>query len=164
MSNLSAGPVWLVAIAAGRHGSTESPSAKGGAALYSRTSFETVEVRFHHAVGHALVPVPARIEGDTIPRLPPLPWYVADPVRFAAECRLLHAAGFKTAVEAAPGGHTGCSLRLQRGAAGPLTVRTGGRYPQEQPTLFDEQGRRLRLTRPWSAERFLVDLASEVHA
>lgn len=158
----SGAPVWLSAIAVSRCDEGEDLTASGEATRYTRERLETAEVRFYQSLGRALVPVQTRIEGNAIPRLPPLPWHVADPARFAAECRLLAAAGFRTAIDAAPNDRPGLSLRVQGDGHRPLTVVTGLRYPLQAPELRDENGRRITLRTPFTPDRFLVDLMREV--
>ena len=162
MRTESGAPVWLSTVAVSRRDWGEDVAAIKEAARYSRERLETAEVRFYQSLGRSLVPVQVQIEGGAIPRLPPLPWHVADPVRFAAECRLLDAAGFKTAIDASPNGQPGLALRVQRNSGRPLTIVTGLGYPLQAPELRDEQGRRIALRVPFSPDRFLVDLVREV--
>jgi hypothetical protein len=137
MSAESATPVWLTAIVAGEH----TP-------------------RFYREAGRAgLEAVTVVVEREAIPGLPALPWHIVDSPRFAAECRLLHAAGITAKVgQASHDGRPAVRIRLHRDGSAPLTVVTGPRYPQEPPVALDERGRRLALPDGWSAERFLVDL------
>jgi len=158
----SGAPVWLSAVAVGGCDWEEDVAADKEAACYTRKRLESAEVRFYQSLGRALVPVQARIEGTAIPRLPPLPWHVTDPVRFAAECRLLAAAGYRTAIDATPNAQPGLSLRVQRDGRRPLTVLTGLGYPLQAPELRDEHGRLVTSRGKWSPERFLVDLVREV--
>ena len=161
MRDACAAPVWLVAVAVSTTDSGEALTVEGEVARYRRERLETTEVRFYQALEHGLAAVPVRVEGHAIPRLPPLPWHVADPVRFAAECRLLDAAGFTTAIEAAPDGRPGLNLRLRRDGGQPLTILTGPGYPQQEPVVLDEGGRRVTARSKWSPDRFLVDLVRE---
>lgn len=158
----SGAPVWLSAVAVSRRDWGEDVSAIKEAARYTRERLETTEVRFYQSLGQSLVPARVQVEGKAIPRLPPLPWHVTDPVRFGAECRLLAAAGFKTAIDAAPNSQPGLALRIQRNGRGPLIVLTGLRYPLQAPELRDEHGGRLALRTPFTPDRFLVDLVREL--
>ena len=122
------------------------------------------EVHFYQQRGPlGLVPAPVRVESESAPKLPPLPWHVADPARFAAECRLLLAGGFRPALQPLrPGARPAVVLQVERDGGEPLTVETGLRHPVAEPLIRDAEGRRLRPRSPWSAERFLVDLLREV--
>jgi proteasome lid subunit RPN8/RPN11 len=150
-------PVWLVAVAVSRNRSTDDVRVAGAAALVNRDCAEEAEVRVYRATERGLLTVRPKIEGVALPRLPPLPWHVADRARFAAECRLLHAAGFATAVDA---NGTGLALQLTRDGR-TLAAVTGPRYPREEPVLYDERGRRVRPRSQWSPDRFLVDVVRE---
>ncbi len=162
MRSLSAEPLSLAAIAVGKHDRREELEAEGHVARSTEDRVTHAEVRFYRETeASGLVPVPIRIEEEAIPALPPLPWHVADPARFAAECRLLDAAGFRTAIDAAPNGCPGLSLRVQRDGGRALTVATGPGYPQRQPALFDDRGRPVAPRSRWSPDRFLVDLMRE---
>ena len=104
-----------------------------------------------------------RIDGEAAPKLPPLPWHVTDTARFAAECRLLLANGFRPALQPVmPGARPAVVLELVRDHGRPLTVETGLRHPNEEPLVRDAKGRRIRLRTSWSPERFIVDLLREV--
>jgi hypothetical protein len=156
-------PLLLAAIAVSTDDRKEELAAQGHVARLTDDRVTQGEIRFHqHLHASGLVPVPIRIEADAIPALPALPWHVADPVRFAAECRLLDAAAFTTAIGPAPGERPGLTLRLRRNGSHPLTVVTGARYPHDAPLLFDGGGRPLGLRGRWSPERFLVDAVEEV--
>ena len=131
----------------------------------TRERCETTEVRFFQAKEPGLLPVPVRVEAEAIPCLPPLPWHIADPARFAAECRLLDAAGFKTGIDTtAPGERLGLRLRAQRDGGRPLTAVTGLRHPHDEPVLLDDRGRPVALAKRWTPTRFLVDLVREAPA
>lgn len=158
----AAAPVWLSAIAVGNEtASEETKMLADGAAVRSRHE-SAQEIRFFRERGlRGLQPVDIRVEGAALPRLPALPWHVADPARFAMECRLLQAAGFRVSVGASPN-EPGVLLRLSRDGAGPITVATGARHPAAKPTLLDERGVPIRTRGTWSSARFLVDLAGEV--
>jgi proteasome lid subunit RPN8/RPN11 len=158
----SGAAVWLTAIAVSRCDRGEDVAASRETVRYTRERLDTTEVGFYQLLGRALVPLQARIEGDALPRLPPPPWHVADPARFAAECRLLAAAGYRTAIDASSNGLPGLSLRVLRESARPLTLVTGPGFPQRAPELHDERGRRLVPRSSWSPDRFLVDLVREV--
>lgn len=162
MREESGAPVWLSAIAVCRRKWSEDVAASADAVRYTRERLESAEVRFFQSLGRRLVPTRARVEADAIPRLPPLPWHVTDPTRFATECRLLAAGGFKTAIEAAPKGQPGLALRVQREGGRTLVVLTGLDYPRKPPELRDGHGRRLVPRTPFSADRFLVDVVREV--
>src|SRR5207249_9056958 len=100
-----------------------------------------------------------RVEAHALPALPALPWHVADPARFAAECRLLHAAGFLPAIAAGGNGERpGLSLSLRRDGQPFLTVLTPPGYPHEPPALVDRRGRAAARLGRWSADRFLIDV------
>jgi hypothetical protein len=105
--------------------------------------------------------VSVRVEAAALPCLPALPWHITDPARFAAECRLLHAAGLSVAIDAHPHKRPGLALRLAADGSRPLTVFTGPDYPYERPVLLDEHGRRVSPRQRWSADRFLVDLVGK---
>ena len=143
MSTETAAPVWLTAIVAGA-----GPP------------------RFHRVAGSAGPRrAPVTVDCEALPGLPALPWHITDSPRFAAEFRLLHAAGVTARIAAEDGGERpGLRVRLQRDGAAPITVVTGPRYPQEAPVALDELGRRLPFDGDWSAERFLVDLVGEPDA
>jgi hypothetical protein len=158
----SAAPIWLTAIAVGEDVIKADASAHGSVVRFSRTCGEAGEVRFHRSVdGRGLVPLEIRVEGEAIPSLPTLPWHITDPVRFAAEFRLLRAAGFSVGVDARPAGrHPGLALRIARDGFA-VTVLTRARYPHEPPVLLGD-GERLVATRiRWSADCFLVDLVGK---
>lgn len=163
MALRSTAPVWLVAVSVADRNTTEELEAEGHIAVLTRASALTNEVRFYRQVdGMGLVPVEVHTEGTAIPGIPPLPWHVADPARFAVEYRLLRAAGFAVSIDPArPDGRLGLTLRLTGNGDRPLTVLTGLRYPHEAPATLDH-ARRAKVTSGWSPERFLVDLAEEV--
>jgi hypothetical protein len=151
--------IWLVAIAVGDERCRDRLDAAGHLARHCSQSDSCQEVRFYREVGRSEpVSVPIRVEQTALPRLPELPWHLADPERFAAECRLLDAAGFKTAIGSADGSR-GVMLRLQRNGR-PVTVATRPGYPRDAPELVDDRGRRVEC-RDWSAGRFLVDVVRE---
>lgn len=158
----SAAPIWLSAIAVGEQLAKSDANAEDSVVRFSRIRDEAGEVRFHrHAAGTGLLPVRIQVEGEAIPRLPALPWHITDPARFAAEFRLLRAAGFSLGVDASRSGrHPGLALRITGDGMSPLTVLTGPGYPHEPPVVLD-QDRRLPSRGRWSADRFLVDLVSK---
>jgi hypothetical protein len=159
MHEESGAPVWLAAIAVGGDRRDESLETKGNVARLSSQSGSSLEIAFYREVGRMhLPPVPIRVEGAALPHLPALPWHVADPMRFAVECRLLDAAGFKTAVAADEA--TGLQLQISRNGRA-FTVTTGPGYPEEGPRLVGESGLRTRRD-GWTPDRFLVDLVREV--
>jgi hypothetical protein len=159
----TAAPLWLTAIAVGGRSDKVETAAEGHRARISRSAVDREHVRFYRAVtGVGLEPVPVRVEAHALPSLPALPWHVADPARFAAECRLLSAAGFSVAIEPSDS-RTSPSLKihLRRDGKPGLTVVTSPNYPAKRPLVRDGNGRRVRNRVPWSPARFLVDLAKE---
>jgi len=163
MWELTASALWLTAIAVDDVASEQNAGAEGNAVTLSRRQRLEQEVRFYQECGpRGLVPVRVRIDAETSPKLPPLPWYVLDPARFAAECRLLLAGCFRPALQPLlPGARPAVILRLERDGGDPLTVETGLRHPYEEPLVRDARGHRIRLRTPWSPERFIVDLLGE---
>ena len=157
----SAAPTWLTGISVGRPDGRDDVVSCGGAARYAQDRLDSAEVRFFEAVGQRLTALAVHVDSEGLPRLPPLPWHLADPARFAAECRLLAAAGFRTAIDASANGRPGVSLRVQREEGSPFTIDTGPAYPSMPPELRDERGRPIRLRTPHSPDRFLVDLVQE---
>lgn len=157
-------PVWVEAVAVGKTETTERLTGDGNVARLRRGHGNLVEVRFFRADGAGgLVPQPVSAEAVALPTLPSLPWHVLDPARFAAECRLLDAAGFT--VQVAPNGATdplGLTLRLTTDDNAPLIVRTGAGFPREAPVVLNGRGVAHRLRRPWSSGRFLLDAVREV--
>ena len=160
----SPAPVWLTAVATGRRRRRHQVEEKGEEVRFIDAAAVTGVVRFFREAGGAgLVAVRARVEGAALPALPALPWYVADPARFAAECRLLRAAGYRAALQPASSddGH-GAVLRLRREGAPDVTVITGPRYPRQAPVRLDARGRRVPPAGAWSPHRYLVDLVDLV--
>ena len=159
----SAAPIWLSAIAVGEHLAKGDAAADGSLVRFNRTWDETGEARFYrHVEGRGLVPARIRVDGEAIPCLPALSWHLTDPSRFAAEFRLLRAAGFSLGIDARQARRRpGLALRLTRDGIPPLTVLTGPGYPHEAPVLVDDRDRRLPSRGRWSADRFLVDLVKE---
>lgn len=157
-------PVWLEAVAVGDTDATEQLAGDGHVTRVQRGHGDHVEVRFFRADGRGGLAAECVLpEGIALPGLPPLPWHVIDPARFAAECRLLDAAGVAVQVApSAPGDPLGLALRLSGDGLGALTVRTGPGYPREAPVVLDERGVTRPLWRAWSSERFLLDAAREV--
>lgn len=153
-------PLWLAAIAVGESTHKKQTSAEGNCARTASSEIDYEEVRFYRAAaGVGLKPVPVRVDGDGLPGLPPLPWHVADPARFSAECRLLAAAGFAVAIEASNSrARPGLILRLSSVAKPGFTIVTGSDYPVEPPVLRDAAGSRVKMNDTWSSGRFLVDL------
>jgi hypothetical protein len=158
----SAAAIWLTAIAVSEHLRKADAGAEGSVVRFNRASQDEGQVQFHRYVdGAGLVPVPIRVEGDAIPSLPELPWHITDPARFAAEFRLLRAAGFSVGVDPRRSGrHPGLALRIARDGGRPLRVITGPGYPHDPPVVLDDRDRRLPPRGRWSADRFLVDLVS----
>lgn len=153
--------LWLVAIAAGRRSDREELGAAGAGVRHERKALHSLDVRFYReAGGSKLLPVPTRVDAGAIPRLPPLPWHVTDSQRFAAECRLLAAAGFRIGIEDGPDHRPELALLVRRDGEPPLRLVTGPGYPSDEPVLLDDRERRVVL-RGWSPERFLVDLVRE---
>jgi hypothetical protein len=151
-------PVWLTAVAVADRQQDEAVEETRNLARTTEAWRTAGEVRFYRQLlGGGLVPMPVRLEADAIPRLPPLPWHVADPIRFAAECRLLRAAGYGIEIQAgAPHDGLGLTFRVPRDGAGQVTLVTSSRYPREAPAVLTDGG--LRPVRGWSATRFLVDV------
>jgi hypothetical protein len=164
MWELTAAALWLTAIAVDHMTAEQDAGADDNVVTLTRRQRLEQEVRFYQECGpRGLVPVRVRIDAETSPKLPPLPWYIVDPARFAAECRLLLANGFRPSLQPlVPGARPAVSLRLERDDGDPLTVETGLRHPYEEPLVRDARGRRIRLRTPWSPERFVVDLLREV--
>jgi hypothetical protein len=164
MWELTAAPLWLTAIAIDDATSDRFSSAEDNIVTMTRLQRMDQEIHFYRECEpHGLVPVRVLIDSETSPRLPPLPWYIADPARFAAECRLLLANDFRPALQPVlPGAPPAVILRLERDGHDPLTVETGLWHPQEEPLVRDANGHRIRLRSAWSPERFIVDLLREV--
>jgi hypothetical protein len=160
MWELARAPLWLTAIAVDHATCEQNAGAEGNAVTLTRSQRLEQEVHFYQECApHGLVPVRVRIDGETLPELSPLPWYIGDPARFAAECRLLLAGGFRPALQALlPGAPPGVVLRLEHGGGDPLTVETGLQYPWEEPLVRDARGRRICARSAWSPEHFIVDL------
>jgi hypothetical protein len=153
-------PVWLTAIAVVEQREREEIGAEDNRVHAIRSSGARHHVRFYRATpGPRLLRCAVRVGEQVLPRLPALPWHVADPARFGAECRLLAACGFDVAIKA-PGSQArpGLTLRLRRDEGCEFTVITGPSYPFEPPLFRDGNGRRVRMDGAWSADRFLVDL------
>jgi hypothetical protein len=156
-------PLWLAAIAVGDHSQKEETEAKDNRAGIVRSTADCEQVRFYRAVtGLGLKPVTVLVAGDALPALPALPWHVAHPARFAAECRLLAAVGFGIAIEASDSlARPGLTLRLRSETRPGFTIVTGPGFPIEAPLARDAAGKRLKTSGTWSAARFLVDLLPE---
>jgi len=161
---VAAAPIWLIAIAVGDERVRESARVEDGVVAHARASSASAELRFYRVDGRAgCRRLPVRIENETVPRLPPLPWHIADPTRFTVECRLLTAAGFAIAIEeTARGKKPETVLRLSRDGRPALLVGTGPGYPKTRPRVSDERRCEIRIDGPWSPERFLVDLVNGV--
>lgn len=154
-------PLWLVAVAAGRSTERERLEAGAKGVTHQQRSLNTLDVRFYReAGGPKLIPVPTQVEAVALPRLPALPWHVADAQRFAAECRLLAAAGFRIGLEDAANGRPALALVLSRDGERPVRVLTGSGYPVDEPVVHDGFGRRVAIG-DWTPQRFLVDLVRE---
>lgn len=163
LRSVAAAPIWLIAIAVGEKRARERVRSEEGVVTHVRTSSTISEIRFHRVdENEGCRRLPVRIEDATIPRLPPLPWQIADPTRFAAECRLLAAAGFTIAIEeTARGKKPETVLRLSREGRPNLFVSTASSYPKARPKVSDALRREIRGDGSWSPERFIADLASE---
>jgi hypothetical protein len=163
MAAETTGPLWLAAVAIGEHSEKREVDAEDNRVQIGRSATDSEQVRFYRAdVVAGLMPIPVRIEGDAIPGLPTLPWHVADPGRFASECRLLAAAGFAVAIEPSDSGpRPGLLLRLRSHTRPGLTILTGPDHPVSPPVVRDASGRRMKPDGPWSAGRFLADLLTE---
>jgi len=161
---LTTAPVWLTAIAVDDAVSERLADAADNVVTMTRAQRHEQEIHFYQECRpHGLVPVSIRIEAETTPKLPPLPWHITDTARFAAECRLLLANGFRPALQPVmPGARPAVVLELAHDHGHPLTVETGLRHPCNEPLVRDAKGRRIRLRTPWSPERFIVDLLREV--
>lgn len=159
MRRESDAPIWLTAIAGATDRRRHSLETKGNVVRLSSEGSAALDIAFYREVGRTrLARMPIQVESAAVPRLPALPWHVADPLRFAVECRLLDAAGFKTAISS--DGRAGLQLRLSRNGNA-VTVMTGSGYPKEEPKLVDD--RRLRTRgRGWASDRFIVDFVQEV--
>jgi hypothetical protein len=163
MRSESGSPVWFTAIAVGSRCKSERLESPDHGIRLVREWQASDEIRFFRETARlGLVRVPVRLETSAIPRLPPLPWHVIDPVRFGAECRLLRGAGFLVEIE--PGGveRHGLALRIRRDGRPPVTLVTGARYPLEAPVAFDHRGHGVPIREAWSPGRFLVDVAKGV--
>jgi hypothetical protein len=154
---------WLVAIVATRAAAREELTAHGKGVSRRVASSDSIDLRVYREAGRAgLVPVAARLDAHALPRLPAPPWHIADSERFAAECRLLAAAGYRIAVEERPmNGSRDLTLRLQRDGGRPFDVVTGPNHPLDEPRLGDARGRSVPL-RKWSPDRFLADVVQEL--
>jgi hypothetical protein len=159
----SAAPIWLAAIAVGERIDEVETGAKDNRVHVARSVADCEQVGFYRgSAAKGLVPIPIQVEADALPSLPRLPWHVADPARFAAECRLLAAAGLRVAIEASESRvRPGLILRLRRAGKPLFTVTTGPDYPDRPPLLHDGNGTRVKANARWSAGRFLVDLLPE---
>lgn len=158
---LSESPVWIAAVAVSSSEPWERVDAASPLVNYQRDLCVTAELCFHQVRAQTVEPLPVAFTG-ALPQLPPLPWHIGDPARFAAECRLLAGAGFRTEIEAARDGRIGLMLRLRREGGRATVVYTAPNHPQRAPELFDERGLRLALRREWSPNLFLVDTVKEV--
>src|SRR5450759_118424 len=139
MRALAATPVWIAGVAADTAISEEDTIVKGNSVVSTVTRGHAHEVRFYlQCEAGGLVPMRLRVETDALPALPPLPWHILDPARFAVECRLLQAAGFATAIQQAPAGSSlGTTLQVRRADGRYLTVQTGMHHPHDEPTMRD---------------------------
>ena len=149
---------WLTVVVAGDRGTTADLTVEGSRVAMTRLENSREEARFYRAADpDGLIEVPVRVEDAATPRLPDLPWHVADPVRFGAECRLLHAAGFEIGLEPiVSDGRAGIAIRLFRDND-QIGFVTGARYPTEAPTPIHPPADDAAW---WTESRFLVDLAN----
>ena len=159
----SSAAVWLSAIAVCDHARTHSAVAEGAAVTFTDEEETLGKVRFYREMDRTgLTPIEVRVEEHAIPALPLLPWHIADSVRFAAECRLLQAAGFLIAIEPSiTRSGAGLALKMTSPDGESFVVMTGRRYPLAAPKLFDAHGRKTAVENGWSPARFLVDLVKE---
>jgi len=157
---MSESSVWIAAVAVSSCEPREEIDASSQPVHYQHDLYVTAELRFYQVRARTLEPLPVTFT-SAIPLLPPLPWHVSDPVRFAGECRLLDAAGFKTEIEAPRDGRIGLMLRLRRDGGRAIVVYTAPNYPHKAPELFNERGLRLALRGEWSPNLFLVDVVKE---
>jgi hypothetical protein len=162
MKSESGSMVWLTGIAVGGRRRSEHAESEGHVIRLSRAWDAIDEIRFYREGPSGLVRVPVRVERAAIPRLPELPWHVMDPVRFAAECRMLQAAGLRIEIEPGRPDGRGLAVRLSQDSRAPITLMTGERYPVQAPMAFDQHGRRVWFRLAWSPARFLVDVAKEM--
>jgi hypothetical protein len=161
----TASPVWLTAIAVGGHEQRRNVAAADHQIRLRGCSDSWDEICFYRETGRlGLAPVRVFVEALAIPSLPPLPWHVLDPVRFSAECRLLHAGGFAIEIEPSAAEPLGLALRLRDDSRPAVTLITGPSYPSTAPLLFDDRGRRIPIRGDWSSTRFLIDAAKQAAA
>lgn len=164
MKALSGSPVWLVAVGViHRRAEEDLSTSESVVSMLARHEIQH-ELRFYETNREdGLVPIDVAIPITALPVLPPLPWHVADPARFAAECRLLQAAGFEVGVRAASSvSEPEVELVVRRDSGRTLVLKTGLGYPEEPPEIHDESARRLLTCSSWSATRYLVDAVVEV--
>ena len=150
----SSAAVWLMAVAASVRDGRAHLEADGNVVRSVASGAATAEVSFHRQLrGGGLVPIPVIVERTAIPRLPSLPWHVLDPVRFAAECRLLRAAGYAAEVHPlTPNRWPGLTIRLRARDGRAVTVVTPPGYPSDAPVVGGKRAP------AWSPARFLVDV------
>ena len=157
----SESPVWIAAVAVSSCEPWEKVDASSRLIHFQHDLYVTAELRFYQVQARTFEPLPVTFS-DSLPLLPPLPWHINDPARFAGECRLLAAAGFKTEIDAPRDGRAGLMLRLRREGGRAIVVYTAPNYPRKAPELSDERGRRLALRGEWSPNLFLVDVVKEL--
>jgi hypothetical protein len=154
---MSESPIWIAAIAVSSWEPREEIDTSHELVHYEHDLYVTAELRFWQVRGRTLEPLPVTFT-EALPQLPPLPWHISDPARFAGECRLLAAAGFKIEIEAPRDGRAGLMLRLTREGGRAIEVYTGPNHPREAPELVGERGRWPVRRRDWSPDLFLVDV------
>jgi hypothetical protein len=158
MAAASTAPLWLTAVAVPEAGDA-APLTADRHLVTRHQGVGPARIGFHRAAeGLALRPTPVRVEGEALPRLPSLPWHVADPARFAAECRLLDAAGYALALDGLRADQA--LVRVHRDGEPARTIATSGGYPSRPPVLIGPDGKG-RIPDGWRPDRFLVDVVED---
>ena len=161
LQDASAAEVWIVAVAVSRRELHRKIGVASGLVSFQEDVFGGAELRFHELRGGRLEVLEPTFS-TAIPQLPPLPWHITNPARFACECRLLAAAGYRVSIEAPKSGPVGLKLRLEREDEPAFELFTGVGYPKKAPELYDGRGLRLALRRDWAPDLFLIDALKEV--
>jgi proteasome lid subunit RPN8/RPN11 len=163
MSRERGGAVWLVAVTVGERSARFGTEIDDEAIRRVADRSQVDEIRIYEAdPQEGLVLSTVAVDGCALPRLPRLPWHLAQPGRFAAECRLLTAAGYAVSLKALLGSDGPVvELRLDHEDRGELSVVTGPGFPAEPPALRDGRGRLLPTLDHWSPARFLLDVVEE---
>lgn len=163
MKHQSGSAVWLTAIAVCARAHSGKSAPNGRSLVLSDGNATRGEVRFYRETeASGLVSTPVRVEGRALPALPQLPWNITDAVRFTAECRLLNAAGFATAIEPSiTDSGAGIKLRVTSRDGKQVTITTTVRYPFEAPAVTRNGLSRPITVREWSPTRFLIDLVKD---